>query len=1858
MTNILWEDVLENYGKLLKEEDSCDVIITSILDCLTAANELILPKLAGFIESYLVKKHSSWIKEHPIETLTIAFQNDDWKSLQEFCILAICKQPWMLFESTKFYQLDESILLQIIKRDELQMKESEIWHNIVIWGTMQDSNLPDGMENWKQRDFDSLERILHNFIPFIRFFHMTTKEFDNKVSPYRPIFPNELYEDILWHFIKPDRPKKNPIPPKRHHPYSRDKMPDFAKITAYKTASSKYDIVNTTRDTNTSHVSVIKSIADLFNFKSRTNVIVREVDPELVEAEYVEFTFRDQYIGRSDMWRLRLSLNDTCVYVGKRIEFAGCIRAQIKRIFVKGEQVSCGYVTDNTKPIFRSESAKLFIFVQMSREMWEFDDDGELFFEKAVDGFFTELFHNWKLLGTNHVISISRYCKDFYKVIVDWETKSDWSTTLVSLKEELLRYQRNILLREKHCSDGGNYQILLGKNSYAFEGNILEAINLALNPFDKHYVDRDLLRTGLSIVIVTPGCGRFDVDKKLLRITTERMIDNGIGMDLVCLSKIPLHTVPLFKFKSKELLKIPSFELNDQKSIGNMNNGHGGYGDIIKLESRDPLNYDDDNDPNYVYQSYYKKPNWIDCSFYHRNQDKPFKPDKFVTRCRMYEIQMMGIMEHEISSILIPYLIENIDAKLTLKPKNKPLKDNIENDMYLKASSSLHPNDYTSPISKSPDLSHPRKSQNDYLISTRSSSSRGHSNELSRSLPKTLSFDHIMAPFTHLELNRQIPQFFKSKLSGISLKRDKIIRSNSQTSHDDIRTDDDDVTVVTSSTVRPISIKSPTSSSRYLQRDTHHRELSPSPTSSHHESTKSSCVSEKGKNFIKQSPGKTLPTRQIYKHNTINPSNPSKNQNKLSNFSSYLRRWEHVFPKTLSINKLKWQSICTPACLPLMTDFFPPISEIDAYDEFTYTISIDDPEIFTQDQNISEEVRTKILLKEMISQRLSQGYQLIVPSFASLSNNSNNNVNGDLTSKNLIDEIVSINIDNVTKSLNWKNTTVGNQVEENHSQLKLSNSYYLSMGRQVHKLTYDPTGPFVEVKRYVRKIHYKACPVPYSCVVWPKCQNFYENRKVMFGYPNIDYKWNYVDQLVCGYQYDLLEPLKFWRTRFILIPLENNPSINSNDNLDEEETRVQGIFKFLEMFKRSTWTSSIMTLDPSVYIKSLDDITFRRQSVHQAEEHLSKDSSLTLIAQAMLDPVNGIVKDRRWHFKTYPNAIVGNEFVNWLIKNFHDIETRENAVAFGNILQEKGLFEHCKKRHKFLDGFYYYQLKEEYTSLPTDKDAITTHPSSLLDKVKPTFEMSRSMQIDIDPYKKSDRRETAILHHDILHNPDNGYHFQLNWLGCTARLIEELLQQWGRTADKYGLKLVEAPVEQAMSLTDSNPFQSPTLIKLSVQPPKLESIGKQLHPTINPYLYFETKLIKHFKFILDVEADSRFSDEIEIIYSYHKTPYKYSQFIHKSGVAFIQICDPGEGYLWVNNRLFTTHSTTAINKNTNSTNIAPNPDTLLREFQNFCNDKEVLQKFWDDVVNKSNEFVECEEESLTSMLGGTKKFLYTVIFMILGVSTLRQIIGFIFSRSTGWAIPILFFSDSLHECNQANFVYTRPDFVEESTLNTVHPEDRFLISFLIMTAPRRGDPDFLLRTIESYLSNFPNKPEMESFYTRTQMIIYTHFTNHTMFDKARAIYSNNFKAQNYLKFHREEGLEINQRLHVSKALRLVAENFKTTYVALIEDDFPLCEDKWQEFLTVVYNANVQVPRHCGIFVGTGGRLDVPPDILLQNCLLGEIKGCEECSKTLVTSKTLLMYHLGYNTSTSPDRRYHKHEFQCGWRHPFVSVIFF
>lgn len=65
-----------------------------------------------------------------------------------------------------------------------------------------------------------------------------------------------------------------------------------------------------------------------------------KVDPKEVEADFIELTFTGQYLGRSDMWRLGMSLEGRCVHVWEKVEFAGIVKAEVKGIYVRGKRVS------------------------------------------------------------------------------------------------------------------------------------------------------------------------------------------------------------------------------------------------------------------------------------------------------------------------------------------------------------------------------------------------------------------------------------------------------------------------------------------------------------------------------------------------------------------------------------------------------------------------------------------------------------------------------------------------------------------------------------------------------------------------------------------------------------------------------------------------------------------------------------------------------------------------------------------------------------------------------------------------------------------------------------------------------------------------------------------------------------------------------------------------------------------------------------------------------------------------------------------------------------------------------------------------------------------------------------------------------------------------------------------------------------------------------------------------------------------------------------------------------------------------------------------------------------------------------
>ena len=335
----------------------------------------------------------------------------------------------------------------------------------------------------------------------------------------------------------------------------------------------------------------------------------------------------------------------------------------------------------------------------------------------------------------------------------------------------------------------------------------------------------------------------------------------------------------------------------------------------------------------------------------------------------------------------------------------------------------------------------------------------------------------------------------------------------------------------------------------------------------------------------------------------------------------------------------------------------------------------------------------------------------------------------------------------------------------------------------------------------------------------------------------------------------------------------------------------------------------------------------------------------------------------------------------WLIENFEDIETREEAVELGNILMAKdelqrlrdkeagkengkdkdmGIFVHVEKRHPFRDGQYFYQVTGEFAkqrpesqsgwftrrrdnSVPStpmsenrdsprpersrsgsnydekSSDSGTTTPTTTSGgQKKPKVALSKVMKYDVDHRKRSYRPERINLHYDRLHNPDNCYHIRIDWMGVTAKLIEDAIESWASTAERYGLRLVEAPIGEACSITSVHPFRSPYTIKIAAQPPDqqprtyfdIKSFAPQVQSSPASRHYYHKAIMKKFNFVLDIEAARNFPTNVDVTYSWGRPDFKYTQYIHRSGVVLAQITDEGD-FLLLANRLYNNRTAAA-----------------------------------------------------------------------------------------------------------------------------------------------------------------------------------------------------------------------------------------------------------------------------------------------------------------------------------------------------------
>ena len=1492
-------------------------------------------------------------------------------------------------------------------------------------------------------------------------------------------------------------------------------------------------------------------------FRSRDLVEIRAVNLHDHTASHVELGFRDVYLARSDMWRMvGLELANNFVHVGQRISFLGSIRCVVKAIHVRGHRVSAAYFSGNTVPVFRSEAARYVIFIQMSREMWGFDSEGngELLFNRVINGFLPDLFKRWTALAVRHLVSIvlfgrqeytsfdlgsqgmgprplgtgssnPKLYQDFYKVVVTDMASAQWTTILDELKKNFRAFLRDVSLfppehRVKIGQSSQELPKITGRLTAALKGNILEAINMASMQFSNDYVDRDLIRTGISVVVVTAGAGVFEVEKELLNLTSENLTNNGIGIDIVCLSKMPLHSVPCFKYKarSKDAGTAMDADTDSEPSstpvrgsqipagLSAPGSYRGGSPVIHSLNSSSVHPFSRFSTSVPVEKTgfwSYGIPQWIDLSYWSpvgprshqiamESSDKTVAMNKrkepFVPRVRMYEIQMMGLTEMGMADISIPWMSETQErepnrrrrkthtqqswtgsrslshspklSRRSLRPESASFKgqgilatgnrllgdtfnkmDTYDERLFRTPSSKRRlaslsapavqrqrklniaktvasqdtasekrpdtpeqrPGNARAPItnadplppSKEPSLATLNKQRSPEAARAARNASyalRGLAPPMRATASTEINVENVRAQvqkaqplkarptiattastFRSISMQSAAPttavhtgqMLFGNELSPVSSNAGSDRPSTPIKISKPLRTTDGSYASVSSREKVASGQQNKTTTAKQSSKIT----MASSDSSSDIDSSESEAAS----NLLASS----VPRSNLPFIRNVNASNPLKGN---PNRESFFGRWQHLYPRKPRAATVKWRSLCTPASVPLTTEDFPPKDSLETdYDMREYVVSLADSDSGPEQLKPRDE-----LLREMLSIRFAHGYQLVVGPRM-------NKFEG--------------------PGLHDASFFFSKDARRHDGQY-----LFMSMGITIQKLTLEETKR-VRVARYQRKPLEAQQNLPQevpfdSHVRTILSENFKKRTMNVSGY-NEAYPWELADNYLAnanGSSESIIQTLRFWRARFVLLPVE--PPANAyrptpaDSEENDEEIHLRGIRALTQAWQkirfvppedrraaqnrlssykpkdRNPLRIGIETLNPSELVATeLDKLLAAEEAgdVQTAqllpeEEQFDRETAKLGKLAAVIQSDRGIeIKNRRWHLRLHYSCFNGEDLTNWLVQNVRDIDTRDEAVDFGNTLMKEGLFEHVNSRHNFKDGNFFYSIKPEWrasrtevrqswfpASRKSDKSTPATpaleqssreSPSSTArmratsnfaaslapasselsrstpERKKLAVSLSKMIRLDVDIRKRSDRSEIVNLHYDRLHNPENCYHLELAWLNVTSKLVDDAIVSWTTIAERYGLKLVEVPIVEAHKIPETEPFRSAYRIKLAVAPPsqnpQMNGNGRSFftatsftpqHPPIDKHV-FQKALLRHFNFVLDLEGLSEFPENVEINYSWGKLNYEYTQFVHRSGVILAQITPDGDIILLAN-RLYNSRLASAKDTST------------------------------------------------------------------------------------------------------------------------------------------------------------------------------------------------------------------------------------------------------------------------------------------------------------------------------------------------------
>ncbi|POG60560.1 hypothetical protein GLOIN_2v1712047 [Rhizophagus irregularis DAOM 181602=DAOM 197198] len=185
--------------------------ISEIIYILSAADQLHLQELIEYLQKYLINNKVKWMEQHFGLAYRTSFQSNSLLELQQFCIDCITKLPQQIFKSFDVTIFSEKSLISLIKRDDLQMREIEIWEHVLKWGLTQNPTLVSDPDIWTDNDFKVMENTLQHCLPLIRFFSLSSEEFLQKVHPYKKLLKPQLYGELFKSYLDSNAEPSNDI---------------------------------------------------------------------------------------------------------------------------------------------------------------------------------------------------------------------------------------------------------------------------------------------------------------------------------------------------------------------------------------------------------------------------------------------------------------------------------------------------------------------------------------------------------------------------------------------------------------------------------------------------------------------------------------------------------------------------------------------------------------------------------------------------------------------------------------------------------------------------------------------------------------------------------------------------------------------------------------------------------------------------------------------------------------------------------------------------------------------------------------------------------------------------------------------------------------------------------------------------------------------------------------------------------------------------------------------------------------------------------------------------------------------------------------------------------------------------------------------------------------------------------------------------------------------------------------------------------------------------------------------------------------------------------------------------------------